>query len=433
MAEAERARRVIEINQHVVGPRPPKLNTVRPRKPSDYARLPAAYRDVAGRLSSPLRMGPPICDELIALVEHLFTEEEAAVARHLGLYAGRTARQLARAEHRTVEEVQPILDRLSEEKRVILRSAPPKAREPGPAGGDGSKSAAPAPAESQYRLLPIVPGIFEMMLIDYTPESLTDWHRRFLDLFEALYETGYLLEYHGSMAPGVRYLPVGNVIDAHPMALPSDKLEIVLDRFDAFAIGQCQCRIAMHVVGQGCGKPLGNCMAMGLWAERSVEAGLMRQVSKKEALDIKREAEAHGMVNWMMNVQSSRGQWSCSCCGCCCHALRMVNEFNAPGSIAPPHFLPRLDGSRCTYCGKCAQRCPMGALVVDTQNKKHEHLRPQCIGCGLCVVACDRQQAVVMEPVPDYRLPYRSWFSLIAHSAPGAIRKSWQVWRQRRS
>ena len=129
------------------------------------------------------------------------------------------------------------------------------------------------------------------------------------------------------------------------MALPSDKLAIVLDQFEAFAVGQCQCRMAMQVVGQGCGKPLGNCMAMGQWAERSVEAGVMRQVSKKEALEIKREAESHGMVNWMMNVQSTRGQWSCSCCGCCCHALRMVNEFNAPGSIAPPHFLPRLDGA----------------------------------------------------------------------------------------
>ena len=429
MPEAQRARRVIEINRQVIGPRPPKLSTVRPRTLDDYPHLPAAYRDMAGRLSSPLRMGPPICDELLALVQHLFTEEEAALARHLGLYRGRTARQLARAERRPVEEIQPILDRLSEEKRVILRSGPPKP----PATGDGPKSAAPAAAKSRYRLLPIVPGIFEIMLIDYTPESLTDWHRRFIELFEALYETGYLLEYHGALAPGVRYLPVGNVIDAHPMALPSDKLEIVLDQFDTFAVGQCQCRMAMQVLGQGCGKPLGNCMGMGLWAERSIAAGVMRQVSKKVALEIKREAEAHGMVNWMMNVQSSRGQWSCSCCGCCCHALRMVNEFNAPGSIAPPHFLPRLDGSRCTYCGKCAQRCPMGALVVDTQNKKHEHLRPQCIGCGLCVVACDRQQAVVMEPVPDYRLPYRSWFSLIAHSAPGAIRKSWQVWRQRRS
>ena len=195
-------RRVIEINEHVVGPRPPKLKTVCARKLSDYPRLPAAYRDVACRLSSPLRLGPPICDELIALVEHLFSEEEAGVVRHLGLLSGRSAAQLARDEGRPLEQIQPILDRLGDEKHVIASSGPAEDR--------------------RYRLLPIMPGIFEMLLISHTPESLTDWHRRFVELFEALYETGFSLDYCGSHAPAVRYVPVGKVIDAHPMALPSD-------------------------------------------------------------------------------------------------------------------------------------------------------------------------------------------------------------------
>jgi Pyruvate/2-oxoacid:ferredoxin oxidoreductase delta subunit len=432
MTEPPRGRQVIEINQHVIGPRPPKLQTVRSRKLSDYPHLPAVYRDVAGQLSSPLRMGPPICDELMVLVQHLFTEEEAGVARHLGLYSGRTAVQLARAEHRPLQQIQSILDRLNDEKRVIVRSGPPPENGARPLGQSAPPAASSSAGDDRYRLLPIVPGIFEMLLVSHTPESLTDWRRRFIELFEALYDTGYLLDYRGSLAPGVRYLPVGKVIDAHPMALPSDKLEIVLDQFKTFAVGQCQCRMTMQVLGQGCGKPLGNCMTMGLWAERSIEGGAMRQVSKTEALEIKREAESHGMVNWMMNVQSTRGQCSCSCCGCCCHAMRMVNEFNAPGFIAPPHFLPRLDSSRCTYCGKCAKSCPMGAIAVDTRQKTHQHLRHRCIGCGLCVLACERQQALAMEPVPDYRLPYRSWFSLIAHSVPGAMLNSWQVWRQRR-
>ena len=241
----------------------------------------------------------------------------------------------------------------------------------GPEGASQKRFLTPFSREAdyRYRLLPIVPGIFEMMLIGHTPESLTDWHRRFIELFETLYETGYSLDYKDHPVPAVRYLPVGKTIDAHPMALPSDKLEVVFDQFEVFGIGQCQCRMAMQVIGQGCGKPLGNCTVMGQWAEHGIAEGVLRQVSKKEALEIKREAESHGMVNWMMNVRSTRGQCSCSCCGCCCHAMRGVNEFNAPGFIAPPHFLPRLDASKCTYCGKCAQGCPMGAIVVDTQRE----------------------------------------------------------------
>ena len=178
----------------------------------------------------------------------------------------------------------------------------------------------------------------------------------------------------------VRYLPVGKAIDAHPMALPSDKLEVVLDQFETFGIGQCQCRMAMQVLGRGCGKPLGNCTVMGQWAERGIEEGVLRQVSKKEALEIKREAESHGLVNWMMNVESPRGQCSCSCCGCCCHALRAVNEFNAPGFIAPPHFLPRLDPAKCVSCGRCAKNCPMGAIIVDTGEKGTGPYSPGGIG-----------------------------------------------------
>jgi MinD superfamily P-loop ATPase len=111
----------------------------------------------------------------------------------------------------------------------------------------------------------------------------------------------------------------------------------------------------------------------------------------------------------------------------------MINEFNAPGFIAPPHFLPRLNGSRCIHCGKCAKNCPMGAIIVDTQQKKYTHLTERCIGCGLCAVACDGRFALAMEPVPDYRLPYRSWFSLIAHALSGTLMTNWKVAKQRRS
>jgi formate hydrogenlyase subunit 6/NADH:ubiquinone oxidoreductase subunit I len=411
MPDSNPTRRVIPINPHIVGPREPKLRNVRQRQAADYPSVPQVYRDAARKLSSPLMIGPPICDELMAFVQHLFTEEEAGVVRHLRQFVGRSAAQVARAEHRPVEQVEPILRSLALRKRAITAS------------GKGEKT--------RYKLMPIMPGIFEMVLIGEQPETMSPWHRRFAELFEALYETGYMLDYGSSNAGIIRYLPVGKVIEAHPMALPSDRMEIILDRYKVFAVGQCQCRMTMQVMGKGCGKPVGNCSIMGDWAAAGIERGWARQVSKQEMLAIKREAEDHGMVNWMMNVDSPKGQASCSCCGCCCHAMRGISEFSAPALSAPPHFLPRFDLARCTSCGLCARKCPMAAITVDTRTKTHQWQAARCIGCGLCVLACDKVRAISLEAVPDYKLPYKSWFALLLHTMPAKLTNAYDVWRHR--
>ena len=139
------ARRVIEVHEQIIAPPEPRKKTVRPTKPSDYPHVAGVLLDVAQRLSSTLLMGPPLCDELVAFVQHLVTEEEAGAMRHLGVLRGLCSAKIARAEHRPLEQVEPILFRLAEEKRVITASGPDDDR--------------------RYRLMPIMPGIFEMVLI----------------------------------------------------------------------------------------------------------------------------------------------------------------------------------------------------------------------------------------------------------------------------
>jgi Pyruvate/2-oxoacid:ferredoxin oxidoreductase delta subunit len=373
-----------------------------------------AHLDVAQKLSSPLLMGPPLCDELVAFVQHVFTEEEAGVVRHLGPVLGMTAEDLARAEHRPVEQILPLLDQLGRVKRAIAAS--------GPAG------------KEKFRLLPIMPGIFEMVLISESPDSLSPWHRRFAELVEALYQTGYYGDYVASgrtAGPFARVLTVGQTIDAPPMALPSDRLEVVLDRYQVFGVGQCQCRTTQLATGRGCSRPVRVCTVVGQWATQGIKEGWLTQVSKKEVLEIKRDAESHGLVTWMMNVESTKGQASCSCCPCCCYALRLMNDFNAPALLAPAHFLPQFDEAKCTFCGRCVNQCPTRALAIDAQQKTRVYQRERCVGCGLCAVACGDRKAIAMEPVPDYKLPYRSWFSMIASSTPRMLKRAWDVWRKR--
>jgi len=405
---------VIQIKDGIVGPREPRLRSVKPKKLSDYSGVPAPYLEVAKMYSNPLLMGPPICDELIALVQHIYTEEEASLVRHLNPLPGKTAEAVAAAEHWLVEEVRPILERLALEKFVLLSS------------GTGDKK--------RYYLMPLMPGVFEMSLVRTSLDTLTDWHRRLAELFAALYETGYFVDYAEYPTSTVRYVPVGEAIEAHPMALPSDRLEETLDRYKVFAVGLCQCRMTEEIVGRGCGRPLENCVGFGDAAEFLIRNGKMRRVEKKDILEIKAEAAAAGLASFIIETElgkSSSGA-SCSCCGCCCGALRTISEFNAPGMIAPPRFIPKVDLTTCAYCGKCAKVCPVGAMVVDAKGKSHQHLTERCIGCGLCAVACDREHAIQMELNPRYHEPPRGLLSVLLRVAPNYLRNAWSVRRKYR-
>jgi MinD superfamily P-loop ATPase len=111
--------------------------------------------------------------------------------------------------------------------------------------------------------------------------------------------------------------------------------------------------------------------------------------------------------------------------------MRAINEFNTPGFIAPPHFLPQFDLEKCSFCGKCAKTCPMGAITVDMQAKTHGHRVERCIGCGLCMLSCETKKAIQMQPVPHYKMPYRSWYSFLFHAVPGIVKTSWKTWRSR--
>lgn len=371
---------------------------------SEHPELPKSYLELIDFYSSPLRFGAEASEQLITLVTHLFTEEEAEIARHLHfqLIKGRTASYVAKKTGRPVDEVERILSRLADDKRVLLALGNPR---------KGRK----------YRLLPLMPGVFEMVMMD-SRES--DWKREFGRRYMELYDTGYFATHleQGPM-PMFRYIPVEETIEATPMAIPDDMLVEMIGNTESFALAPCACRRARNWEAHDPDIPRDTCLATGKAADFMVQRGIMRRVDRAEALEVKRQANQAGFATLSINVGFPNINFSCSCCGCCCVVTRTISQFNTPGIIAPPHFIPVVDTETCTLCGTCADRCPMKAYTL-SDNELVYH-RERCIGCGVCAMVCP-EKAIRMDPVKDYRPPPKGFGRLIlevsSNFMPGPLR-----------
>lgn len=397
---------IIQINSGIIGPRTPREVSVKVKKLKDYPEISASILDVVKNFSSIKLAGPPVCDELVELIAHMFTEEEASLFRHIPpLPASKSVKAIAAKEHRSLQDVSQILDNMANKKKYML------------CRGDGLKA--------KYSMIPLFPGVMEQIMFRNSLDDLTDWHKKFASLFDTLYKTGYTSLYNKYKTDLVRYLPIEQSIDSQPMAWPSDRLEEIFDQYNDFAVTYCQCRTTEHLLDRNCDRPMETCVFMGKFTKKLIEKGKIRKAEKKEVLEIKREAEASGLVTWMTNARGgSPLNVSCSCCGCCCYMMRIVTEFNMPSLIAPPHFIPKFDASKCVSCGKCATACTMGAITVDTLGKHHVYKSERCVGCGHCTRACNAQHAIEMVPAPNGKKPPRNVISLLAKSLPNTLRNA---------
>ena len=340
-----------------------------------------AQIDLAKIFTSVRLFGPPMSEKLIELVCHLFTPEEAAVARHLPFYLPKSVEKIAHRARRNPEDIRHILISLAQ-RRIIIG------------------------AEKGYALLPLMPGMFEYLLMD---GSDSDWHRRYGQLITSLFSTGYTRRYSTTSSPVIRNIPVQATIEQTNRVADSDLISEMIDAHEKLAVlNVCQCRQSNEFSGHECKRsgPEDGCLVFGSFAESSVERDCGRFVSKEEMHDIVLERWEKNLVFMTANITPSSPNAICTCCDCCCHYMKAVNTFGGRVSLAPPHFLARIDEALCNNCGKCVKVCNTHAHAV--KEKKHEYDADMCIGCGLCVDVCPKK-AITMEVNPDYKAPSRNW------------------------
>lgn len=171
-------------------------------------------------------------------------------------------------------------------------------------------------------------------------------------------------------------------------------------------IGICYCRHKMARVGRACDAPTDICMTFNNSAASLIRHGFARAVDVEEGLDLLRQAYDNNLVQFGENVRQGVN-FICNCCGCCCEALIAARRFGMLHPVHTTNFLPRIETSACTGCGRCVQACPVEAMSLVSANDPHRPKRSKavlneeiCLGCGLCVRTC-RDGALALFSRPE--------------------------------
>jgi NAD-dependent dihydropyrimidine dehydrogenase PreA subunit len=74
---------------------------------------------------------------------------------------------------------------------------------------------------------------------------------------------------------------------------------------------------------------------------------------------------------------------------------KFVYGITQGGSRWIPTFISKLDGDKCTVCGRCRKICPGGVFefASDSEGKKRMIIsKPSnCIGCTCCIRVCHKK------------------------------------------
>ena len=275
----------------------------------------------------------------------IVTDEEADIAIAAGLRKERTAQWLADKVGRTMDEIQPSLDRLV--YYGVFRRCKI----------DGTD-------EDSYFMQIFAPGILEMMVNN---QELLHEHPEVGRAFEEY--TRLRMQSMGPILPDgyglMRVIPVESAIEGIPGVTDDERLSHYLDKYDVFSVSPCSCRASRTSLGDGCGHLAEDmCVQMGKGAEHYIRTGRARQITREEALEIVKRAEENGLMHDIPNIEGAGESAAiCNCCACACFGLRAGLMFGARDAIRS-NFVAEVDEAKCVACAQCVEVCPGNALKL---------------------------------------------------------------------
>lgn len=256
-----------------------------------------------------------------------------------------------------------------------------------------------------YALVPFVVGMFEFQVTGLTPGFYADVARYFRE--------GYGLAYLSTAVPQMRVIPIEqSVAEKQHIATYDEARRLIADAGERIGVADCICRKGKDLAGESCRRTERRSLCLGLrdYFDMYSRQGWLRKITKEEALEILAQSEKEGLVLQATNEREP--QAICACCGCCCGILSTLRHVPNRAEFAAGNFYAQSDPQLCVGCGKCVERCHVGAIVMGEREKRVEIDPAGCIGCGVCVPVCKKGAMALVErqkpnvPPPDTEALY---------------------------
>ncbi len=308
----------------------------------------------------------------IKILKYLFTEEEAKIALYLNF------------SWHNLESVEKIYERAKnlgytiEELKIKLNNMAQK----------GAIMAFLSGKQNTYGLANFIIG-----MSDYQMDKWTKGF--FIDCTQYLHEA-YINQISKLPLTQTRFIPVNEAIVPNQGILDYDNIKIILKNVEGpFCIANCVCRQGNDLLDNPCKKTdrRETCISFGIAAERYIEKGWAKKISKEEAIDALKKSSEEGLIHQVSNAK--RLDFICSCCECCCEAIKLLKNLPVPGLIVNSNYYAQTQSDQCSGCETCIDWCQMNAIKVINQKAKINKKR--CIGCGNCLIKCPSNAIILIK------------------------------------